>query len=193
MGIGAVKDKTLLRDIVLKRRIKMPFEEVFRISSHIQNRFLHLKIYRTSKELALYASFKSEVLTDGIMNHAFANDKEVYFPKIVSGQRKLRFIKAEREDDIAPGSYDIPEPGGRHEIKDVHGLDVVVVPGVAFDIYGNRLGYGKGYYDRLLSGLKGCAALIGLAFDFQIVNELPVERHDVSMDMIITEERVIKV
>lgn len=151
-----------------------------------------MEIYRRAKRLALYSSFKNEVITDEIMKHTFVSGKQVYFPKIVSGQRKLQFIKVEKNDDFVTGSYDIPEPKGRHEIADVKGLDIVVVPGVVFDVYGNRLGYGKGYYDRLLSGLKGHIAIIGLAFDFQIVNELPVERHDVNMDMIITEKRVIR-
>lgn len=170
----------------------MPFEEVFKTSGYIQNKFLHLKVFKISKKLALYASYKNEVLTDSIMQHASGSGKHIYFPKVVSGQRKLRFIRTEKKDGIASGSYDIPEPIGGEEISDVRELDIVIVPGVVFDIYGNRLGYGKGYYDRLLSDLKGRTVIIGLAYDFQIVREIPAEKHDVNMDVIVTEKRIIR-
>lgn len=194
----AVKDKSALRNVILDKRIKMPFEDVFRISSIIQKRILRLNSYKTSKKLALYASFKNEVLTDSIMNHAIANGKNVYFPKVVNeykgeykGHRGLKFVEVKGKNDFEPGSYDIHEPVGKCDMPDIKEFDTVVVPGIAFDISGSRLGYGKGYYDKVLFGLKGYAILIGLAFDFQVVKTLSTETHDVSMDVIVTEKRVI--
>lgn len=191
----AANDKSALRNVILLKRIKMSFEDVFRISSIIQKRFLRLNSYKTFKKLALYASFKNEVLTDSIMNHAIANGKNVYFPKVVNeykGHRGLKFVEVKGKNDFEPGSYDIHEPVGKCDMPDIKKFDTVVVPGIAFDISGSRLGYGKGYYDKVLFGLKGYAILIGLAFDFQVVKTLSTESHDVSMDMIITERRIIR-
>lgn len=185
------KDKIMLRDNILERRIKIPFEDIFRISSIIQNRFLQLNSYKTCKNLALYASFKNEVITDDIMNHAVADKKNVYFPKIINRRQGLKFVRAAGKCDFEPGSYDIHEPVGKCEIADIKDFDIVAVPGIAFDISGNRLGYGKGYYDRVLFDLKGHAVLVGLAFDFQVVESVPAEKHDVRMDVIVTEKRTI--
>lgn len=172
----------------------MPFEDVFRKSINIQNRFLHLKEYRASKNIALYASFKNEVLTDEIMSHANLSGKNVYFPRVMrhGSDKGLTFLKVTGRHDFEVGSYEIFEPAGRCRIADIKDFDVVVVPGIAFNIHGDRIGYGKGYYDKVLSDLKMHALLVGIAFDFQVVNVLPVESHDVSMDMIITEKRIIK-
>ena len=97
----------------------------------------------------------------------------------------------ERWDDLKISSYGILEPK-KDKIKNISSdkIDLIIVPGVAFDLKGNRMGHGKGYYDRFLNLVKSTS--IGLAFEFQIIENIPVESHDKPIDMIITEKRIIK-
>ena len=93
-------------------------------------------------------------------------------------------------DDLCPGAYDILEP--KQDCRkpiDLDTIDIIIVPGVAFDTTGNRMGHGKGYFDRLLKHLD--ALRIGLAFEFQIVSHVPMDPHDEKMDIIVTEKQII--
>ncbi|MBI5328310.1 MAG: 5-formyltetrahydrofolate cyclo-ligase [Deltaproteobacteria bacterium] len=194
--LSIVKRKDSLRSGILQRRLKLPFEEVLKLSAIIQERFLVCTgELEYAKRLSLYASFKNEVLTDNIFEYAIAHGKEVFFPRIVRGKKKLMFLRVHGKEDMAPGSYYIKEPVNHRENhpddRPAAALDIIVVPGIAFDANGNRLGYGRGYYDKALSSLKAKCLMIALAFDFQILDKIPAETHDVKMDMIITENRVI--
>ena len=100
--------------------------------------------------------------------------------------------RIESLDEMTAGSYEIKEPVKRSRAIDTAEIDTIAVPGVAFDLGGGRLGYGKGYYDRFLKGL-GCA-IIALAYEFQVLKEnLPLEEHDVPVQAIVTEKRVIRI
>jgi len=186
-----------LRNDILQKRLRLPFEEIFELSSTIQKKFLEIRELKGAKRLALYASFKNEVLTETILEYAVAHRQEVFFPRIVREKKGLMFLKVHDKEDLASGSYDIKEPVHSHrgihqpEIAVSSSLDIIVVPGIAFDTNGNRLGYGKGYYDKVLGSIKETCLIVALAFDFQIVNTIPAEAHDIKMDKIITESRVI--
>ncbi|MBI3399469.1 MAG: 5-formyltetrahydrofolate cyclo-ligase [Deltaproteobacteria bacterium] len=189
----AEKKDSLRRDI-LQKRFKLPFEEVFKLSSIIQKRFLDLRELRNARRLALYASFKNEVLTDDIFEYAISHGKEVFFPRVVRGERGLIFLKVHGEKDLAPGSYEIQEPprDGR-ETAPLSSFDIIIVPGVAFDTSGNRLGYGKGYYDKAVEDVKEGCLIAALAFNFQILDRVPAETHDVKITKIVTESRVLHI
>lgn len=114
----------------------------------------------------------------------------VIVPKTVREPRMLRLHRISGMDELAPGLWGIPEPVDEAPLADPAGIAVILVPGVAFDRQGGRVGYGGGYYDRLLEDLHGRGirpSLIAPAFDLQIRKELPLEPHDVRMDMILTE------
>jgi len=191
--LSIAEKKDSLRREVLQRRLRLPFEEVFKLSTQIQERFLDIRELHYAKQLALYASFKNEVLTDAIFGFALAHGKEVFFPRIVSGKKGLLFLKVHGRKDFSQGSYKIHEPAHDHEldIRAPSSFDIMVVPGVAFDTAGNRLGYGKGFYDRVLSSIKQNCLVAALAFDFQILDRIPAEVHDIKMARIITESRTI--
>ncbi len=155
----------------------------------VQERFLGLKEFARAKRIALYVSFKNEVLTETIWEEALAGGKEVYFPRIVRGKRGLVFVQAGGKEDFTRGSYDISEPAGDSVVGCISHLDMIVVPGVVFDRCGNRVGYGKGYYDRAL-GAKRCLT-VGLAFEFQLLDFMDSEPHDMKMNKIVTEGNVI--
>lgn len=189
----AEKKKSLRRDI-LQQRLRLPFEEVFKLSSIIQKKFLELNELKDVRRLALYASFKNEVLADTILEYATSHGKEVFFPRVVRGKKGLIFLKVHGKKDLAPGSYEIEEPShDRGETAPVPSFDMIIVPGVAFDTNGNRLGYGKGYYDKALENAREGCLIAALAFDFQILDRIPAEAHDVKMAKIVTESRVLNI
>ncbi len=96
------------------------------------------------------------------------------------------------EDDLRPGSYGIMEPGDHTALlKNTDRIDLCVVPGVAFDRHGNRIGHGAGFYDNFLARLSPRTLKVALAFDLQMLDSVPHSEHDIAMDMIITEQEVI--
>ena len=134
-----------------------------------------------------FASFLSECETLPMIQHALALGKRMILPK-VKGKELGLFEIRDFDNDIAPGGWDIPEPREIQPVM-VHEVDFMIVPGLAFDLNGNRLGYGAGFYDRILPLYKkGIAAL---AFEIQIVPEVPVSALDAPVKKIITEKRTI--
>ena len=196
--------KERLRGEFLARRASLAFEDVRRMSSRVAERLLSLPSYRSARRVALYSSFRGEVLTDEIFQHALSSKREVYFPKVSRAARAIIFCRVTGPEDLGPGSYDIAEPAGIHDAASPAELDLIVVPGVAFDLTGARLGYGKGYYDASLkpagageaagrekaAGAPPCP-VVALAYEFQIyAGTIPVEDHDVRVDTLVTEKRV---
>lgn len=191
MNKSALKKR--LRSHYLEKRREMSFEDVWRLSAVIQKRFLESPIYRQSGRIALYSSFRNEVLTDELFRKAIADCKEVCYPRVGrSPGRHLVFHMVHDLKSLVPGAYDIPEPADGGCAVDPASLDLIVVPGVAFDGFGARVGYGNGYYDI---ALHGCVArVVALAYEFQVLKEIiPVEAHDVCVSAIFTEKRVVEV
>jgi len=122
-----------------------------------------------------------------------AHGKRVVAPKTVHRERRMIISEVfDVENDLAPGLWNIPEP--RPECLrpvDVSEIDLVIVPGVAFDERGNRLGYGGGYYDRFFTELRDGVPLVAVAFEVQVLPEVPVAPWDRRVDLIITESRII--
>ena len=146
----------------------------------------------------MYVSFRSEVDTRNYLDNILGMGKRLILPVVDAQHKLLKLYEVKDVSELAPGYMGIPEPDIRENrrvtIKDI---DLVVIPGTGFDIKGNRLGYGGGYYDRLLSYESKQFALIehiptiALAFEEQIGEEIPAEPHDIKVDMIITDTRVI--
>jgi 5-formyltetrahydrofolate cyclo-ligase len=138
-------------------------------------------------------AFDHEVLTDGLIRQAIASGKQMVLPVVQIDRSHLMLYAIEALDrDVAPGYRGILEPQPQHARAVVpHALDLVLVPGVAFDLQGGRLGFGAGLYDRLLGQLPRDIAKIGLAFDFQVISRLPHQPHDVLLDAIVTDRRVV--
>jgi 5-formyltetrahydrofolate cyclo-ligase len=190
MGLSVSK-KSLREEYLLKRRL-MPTEDAARLSLVVCDYLLSLPEFVSSSRIALYAGVHGEVSTDRIFKAAITQGKEVFFPKSESTVRPLLFYKTDSLEDLTPGLYGVPEPEGRGESVspiDPAELDLIVVPGIVFDHSGARLGFGKGYYDMVLSGVS--AVKVALAFYMQVLEEpLPTEAHDIRMDMLITERGI---
>ena len=174
-------------------RVAAPEAERARRSLLVQDNFLAAFPPAPGLRVALYSATPGEVGTDRVRARLIEAGASVYYPRVV-GDRDLVFHRHGPGDGWIAGKYGIREPevpSGDEGIRG--GFDRVVVPGLAFDAQGRRLGQGFGYYDRFLLSLESKAVAIGLAFSWQIVPEVPVDPWDVSVDAIVTEDGVIRV
>ena len=163
-----------------------------RAGERAQQHFLRGFPPRRGMAIALYAAVAGEVPTARIREACLAAGARLYYPR-VTGKGTLAFFPHRNGEGWEEGPYGIPEPrrrrGGRARAG---GFDLVVVPGVAFDRNGRRLGHGFGYYDRFLGSLPGDVTRVGLAFAHQVVPEVPVDAWDVPVHALVTEEGVIR-
>lgn len=136
-------------------------------------------------------AWRSEVRTRALINQLLKGDKKIALPRVEISSHQLQHYYIHDLVDVLIGTFGIPEPNPLHcqpaEVKD---LQLIIVPGVAFDRQGNRLGSGHGYYDRFLA--QSSALRVGLAFAMQIVESIPAGSHDQKMDFVVTEEEIIR-
>lgn len=169
----------------MARRKHLAAEICLSHSLRIQQRVIRLPAFRKAAAVALYSPILNEVFTEEIMHEALRLGKTVAFPRVCG--ECLDFVRVRSSSELAPGAFGVLEPTGSTTIPSGD-LDLVLVPGVAFDREGNRLGYGKGFYDRVLCGTGRPALTVGLCFEMQLVDRLPIEDHDESLDLLVTEE-----
>jgi 5-formyltetrahydrofolate cyclo-ligase len=179
--------KNKLRKQVLDARFGLTPEQRRAKSADIESRLFALQDFRSTRFVLFFASFQSEVETHHMIRRALAEGKRVALPRVKGKELELIEI-ANFETDTAPGAWGIPEPERGKPAK-LEDIGLIVVPGAAFDAKGNRIGYGAGFYDKLLPVYKG--RTVALAFDLQIVPDAPAEAHDIPVQTIITETRVI--
>jgi len=180
--------KKTIRDEMLAKRKCLATATCMSLSLRIQQRLLTSAEYSGAVTLALYSPILNEVFTEEIFRDAHRRGKRVVYPKV--GNPGLEFIQVESRGELRRGAFGILEPSGADPVP-LREIDLLVVPGVAFDRAGYRLGYGKGFYDRALHSHEERGSLVGLGFEFQVISMLPAETHDVRMDMIVTEERIL--
>lgn len=155
-------------------------------SLKIAEQLFVLPAFVKAKTVLFYASLPGEVDTLAMITRAIQLKKSVALPNIARDQRKMIPTLIDSTEGLAKGAYGILEPRfDQSKILDVDDIDVVIVPGLAFDRSNNRLGRGAGYYDRFLSTLPETTTTVGVAFDFQIVDTLPTEGHDIPLDCVI--------
>ncbi len=186
--------KRALRQAVLLARGRIPPHEVADKSEAVRKAVVSMGVFKRSAALSCYMALRAEVQTASLIEEALAGGKRVAVPKVSreDGELELYWIES-TVDGFRPGPYGILEPAAETACKVCVGhIDLFVVPGVAFDPEGWRLGFGKGYYDRLLSRAQPGAQRVGLAFELQIVPHCPRGPHDVPMDYVVTEERTIR-
>jgi 5-formyltetrahydrofolate cyclo-ligase len=183
--------KKQLREQAHANRNAQPDKED--LSRLILERFVALPEYRAANVVMYYVDVRSEVRTRHYLPEALKHDKKIVVPYCVDGELELFHLTA--MDELAIGMYKILEP--KAELRSLpekrfapHQLDLVMVPGVAFDRSGARMGHGFGYYDKLLQHARPDAPLIALAFECQLFSEIPTQEHDIFMDKIITEKAV---
>ncbi len=181
--------KQAVRRKVLQKRLQLSRGYIGRASRSICNDLIETSLYRGSRSLALYHSFKNEVDTLDIFKRSLDLGKSVLFPKVRDGG--LVFSRVEDPCElILNDRYGIYEPcPGLPEMK-TEDIDLFIVPGVAFDVRGNRLGYGKGHYDRALASVP-YGRVVGLCFSFQIFDLVPTDVLDRRAGHLISEDGVL--
>jgi 5-formyltetrahydrofolate cyclo-ligase len=183
--------KKEIRSTILNKRNSMLFSEVLAKSERIKEQVFHMDEFKDAKTILFYVSYDNEVNTHEMIKKSLEIKKQVVVPKTDRNNRTMLCSSLTKWDDLIAGAYNILEP--RQEcFKEVspESIDLIVIPGIAFDCQGNRIGHGMGYYDRLLQK-KINAHRLGLAFEFQIVEKIPPEKHDVKVKKIVTEKRII--
>lgn len=210
-----MENKKELRKMISMRKKQVPVEERRRRSVQVMDRLLALPRFRNAKNILFYWAMQDEVSTQDTVLRCALEGKNVFLP-VVDGDN-LRIRRFNGRAALVPGeSYSIPEPVEGSEEAGISEMDLVVVPGVAFDADGGRMGRGKGFYDRLLAGTEagrdsgvvecgvgGDSGLfagdvsdkgnrpykVGVCFDFQMVDAVPREAHDMLMDAVVCESR----
>ena len=159
-------------------------------SDEIRQRLLGIERVKQAKTICTFISAFKEPDTVEIIKELWEQDKKIVVPitDIESGTLSLSYINS--MDDMKKGAYGILEPK-TVRTADENNIDIILVPGLAFDRNGGRMGFGKGYYDRLLESSK--AVKIGLCYDFQILEKIPTESHDVPMNFVITEKEILEI
>ena len=186
-------NKEEIRKRLTRKRDSLSLDARKRGDSLIRETLRALPEFIAAQTILCYASFRSEVGTLGIMQDAYAMRKRLVLPKVVQARHVLKLYEIARVTELVPGYREIMEPPAEKErelfLKDV---SMVIVPGIAFDTAGNRLGYGGGYYDILLAERPENTCLVALAYEEQVLSSLPSEFHDVKMDIVVTPEKTIR-
>jgi len=192
-------NKKEIREEFKLLRARQPREEALAKSSRIQEFLFELPEFKAAKAVSFYVTKPSsgEVETEQMIKASLRMGKRVLLPVVEKTAKKLALSELKDFDtELAPGAFNVPEPkqSFRRPIP-ARECDLIIVPGVVFDLHGYRLGFGGGYYDRLLheiASLRRGIPFVGLAYELQVVDRLPHTRHDVAVHILVTEERVLR-
>ncbi|MEW6713743.1 MAG: 5-formyltetrahydrofolate cyclo-ligase [Nitrospirota bacterium] len=191
--------KKSLRESLLAKRDNITGEDKKAKDSVIRKRLFSLEYFKDAKTILFYASFRSEVDTLKAIQNTLKLKKRVALPVVDTEHKQLKLYEVHDISELSTGYMGIPEPvPSRTRSMGLNEIDIEIIPGIGFDLKGNRLGYGAGYYDKLLSHkskrlskTKGRITTIALAFEEQIAEKIPSEPHDIRVDLIVTDKRVI--
>lgn len=171
-----------------EKRSKISRAEVGQKSSAAAKVFILSEIYKDAKCIMLYSPLGNETDTSEIIESAFCDGKKIVLPVTDQNSGQLTPVIVTKNTTFKKGAFSVSEPIGAEKAKTSE-IDVVVVPGIAFDKKGNRIGFGKGCYDKLLYCMS--AIKVGFCYDFQVLDEIPSDGHDIKMDYLITEKGLI--
>lgn len=175
-------NKTELRDIIRAEKRRFSQQELAEASLSVIRRLLSHPRLAAAKTVMMYWSLPDEVNTHDVVEHIAATGKTVVLPVVV-GNGLMRLRRYTGNESLKAGAYGIMEPQGE-PFTDIGTIDLVIVPGMAFDPQGHRLGRGKGYYDRFLAAMPA-AYRIGICFDFQKVSHVPTAAYDIPVDEVL--------
>ena len=191
--MNTVDNKNKVRKEAITRRDETGKTKRSVLSDVIAEKLFAMDEYKKAKAVLSYASFGSEVETDRINEKIINDGKKLYLPKTFTDRKVMDFYEVTDLESLIPGAWDIREPVAdesmRLDVKSYAPEEIIgIIPCVAFDTDGNRLGYGGGYYDRFLIDHEGLVgSTIVIAFSLQRTDAVPVAPHDVKPDHIVTE------
>lgn len=181
--------KKAIRKEIFKRRREADSAALAADSEIICRKIIESPLFQNADSVYVYMDCKGEVSTRPLLETSWKMGKKVAAPR-VTGPGEMKYYYIHSYEDVAPGYYDIPEPITGEEANDKNAL--LIVPGVAFDKNRHRCGYGQGFYDRYLAANREHPT-IAVAFDFQIVEEVPADQYDIFPQVLITEKEVFSV
>jgi 5-formyltetrahydrofolate cyclo-ligase len=186
--------KREIRKNILSIRNNLNDFEISEKSSKVTNKLISMKEFKKSETVFIYMDFKKEVKTDQIIKILFDENKQVVVPWTDTVNTEIIPMKITNlENDLTISSFGYLEPKKENAIEvKVEDIDLIIVPGVVFDEKLNRIGFGKGYYDKVLIRKRESTPAIAIAYEFQVLDEIPHEAHDVKMDFIITESNTYR-
>jgi 5-formyltetrahydrofolate cyclo-ligase len=185
------ESKTALRVTLLSQRSSLATETAKFWSHSIQARLLETSLFRSANAIALYSSVQNEAATEKIRDHSLRLGKRVVYPRLLPN-RSVEFVEIESATELVPGKTGIAEPIGDRVLSHSADIDLLlIVPGVAFDLKGNRLGRGQAWYDRVIGRWGSRATPVGLAYEFQVIDSVPVDPWDEKVLFISTQSRFI--
>ncbi len=192
--------KKSLRELLLAKRDSIAEENKKIKNSAIRKRLFSLQYFKEAKTILFYASFRSEAETLKAIKNTLKLKKRVALPVVDTDHKQLKLYEVHDISELSPGYMGIPEPVAARTLNmSLNEIDIEIIPGIGFDLKGNRLGYGAGYYDKLLSHKSkrlsktgGRITTIALAFEEQIAEKIPSEPHDIRVDLIVTDKRLIR-
>lgn len=178
-------EKISLRRLLLEKRDNTSFDFMKISSKSIHKKLKKIESFKNAKKIGAYYPIGSEVLTQDIIQESLSEGNEIFLPKVV--EKNIEFRQIQNFSNLENGSFDIMEP--RDDCPVGNNLDIILVPTVGISPKGVRLGYGHGFYDRFLS--KNKTKTISLTYEKQIVKNIPRSEHDVIIDWIVSEDRII--
>jgi 5-formyltetrahydrofolate cyclo-ligase len=185
--------KQVLRKDILSKRLALSPQKVEEKSDNIHKKLYQFKIYQDAKIMMVYIDFRHEVKTAAVITNSLSQGKRIVIPVCKENGKLIPSEVYQFPEDLEPGAWGILEPKpGRLRPIDPAEIELILVPGVAFDQRGNRLGYGAGYYDRFLAKLPSSTLIIALAYELQLVEDVFPAEHDMPVHYILTEDRLIK-
>ena len=188
-----MEEKEGIRKEILAKRKGLPEETVAEKSLKIKKNLFELPEFGKAKTIMFYVAKDKEVRTEEMIRESLKMGKRVAVPISKVEERDLIPSLLTDYEELVPGTYGILEPReGGHRTIPLENIELVIVPGVAFDRQGNRLGFGRGFYDNFLGKVPSSVPRLGLAFESQIVEELPVREGDIPVDGVVTEEKVYR-
>jgi len=179
-------ERKSLRNLLLEKRDNTSFDFMKIASEKIQKKIKKINAFRNAQKIGVYYPIGSEILTQDIIQELLSNGKDVFLPKVIG--ENIEFRKITDFSSLEKGSFDIMEPKDDCQID--NNLDVVLVPTAGISPIGVRLGYGHGFYDRFLAEHQ--TATISLTLEKQIVKNIPKSEHDIIINWIITEDRILE-
>ncbi len=185
------QDKALLREKLKDLRSKVAPGMAEAASQSVWNLLAKLPEFHKAKTIGAFASTPGEINTYPILEGILASDKKLYLPRVTADKSRFDYYPVQDFNQLKTGAFGIQEPSGNRPAP-WEELDLILVPGLAFDPKGNRLGFGKGYYDRVLPLLKKSALTVGLGYSFQIVPSVPFTPEDVPVKALLSEKGFIK-
>lgn len=181
-----MENKKNIRNIVKYKRDSLSEEVKEVMDDIIFNKIVESKEYKSAKTIFVYVSFQGEVDTHKFIKYALNDTKRICVPKIISKKEGIRAVEINSFEELKKEAYGILEPDNFDKKVDEKNIDLILMPGVAFDENGGRIGYGGAFYDRFLKNVSPKTLKIALAYDFQIFSKVPMEEHDIKIDGIIT-------